>query len=101
MDRSFMTHSSSAPEVAVDRRSEPRLTSSGEALLRPYDHTLLKGEIMDMSPGGFRMRYVGKRMKVGSEVDVLSPWDNVRATVAWTIRSGDWIQAGLRVSAQA
>lgn len=89
-------HSTAQP--AVEKRAEPRTTGTGEAVLRAYNGNLLRGDLMDLSPRGLRMRYVGKRMKVGSEVEVLSPWERVRATVAWTIRSGEWIQAGLTVS---
>ena len=68
--------------------------SEGEIVLRAYDHTLLQGQMIDISSGGFRMRYIGRRMRVGAEVEVIHPWNNLKAILAWTIRSGDWIHAG-------
>jgi hypothetical protein len=92
-----MSYTFSTPEPAIERRAAPRTPASGEVVFRSYDHILLKGEVMDVSPTGFRIRYVGKRMRVGSDVEVIHPWNNVRARIAWTIRSGDWIQAGLQM----
>jgi len=85
---------SSAVEPAADRRLAPRSITGGEIVLRSYDRTLLQAEMVDVSSGGFRIRYVGKRMRVGSEVEVIHPWNSLKAVLAWTIRSGDWIHAG-------
>ncbi|MGE0405980.1 MAG: PilZ domain-containing protein [Candidatus Korobacteraceae bacterium] len=88
---------SQAVEAGIERRLVPRTLANGEVVLRPYDRTLLQGQMVDIGAGGFRMRYVGKRMRVGSEVEVVHPWNNLRALVAWTIRSGDWIHAGFKL----
>jgi hypothetical protein len=85
---------SSAAEPGIDRRLAPRSITGGEVVLRPYDHSLLQGQIVDVSSGGFRIRYVGKRMRVGAEVEIIHPWNNLKAVLAWTIRSGEWIHAG-------
>jgi hypothetical protein len=89
---------SSGVEPGIERRLAPRTVTGGEVVLRPYDHTLLQGQMVDVSSGGFRMRYVGKRMRVGAEVEVIHPWNNLKAILAWTIRSGDWIHAGFTLT---
>jgi len=91
-----MSSSAAVPQTVAERRTEARAVSCGEVMLRPQKGVLLRGEMVDISPGGFRIRYEGKRMKVGAHVEVLYPWNNTIAKIAWTIRSGDWIHAGLQ-----
>lgn len=82
----------------IDRRTELRIEATGNVLIRQYNQTFVAGDVMDQSLGGFRMRYFGKRMKVGSVVEILTPWKNTTAILAWTIRSRESMQAGFRFS---
>jgi hypothetical protein len=92
-----MSHSAS-PQPAIEQRMLPRTVATGDVVIRAYDRNQLQGEMLDVSACGFRIRYVGKRMRIGSEVEVLHPWTNLKATVAWTIRSGEWIHAGFQLT---
>ena len=91
------SHFPAVAQAQSERRILPRTATTGEVILRPYDRSLVQGEMLDVSLNGFRIKYVGKRMRVGAEVEVIHPWTNLKATIAWTIRSGDWIHAGLQI----
>ena len=94
-----MTHSLSA-EPGIERRSEVRVPVTRNALIRPRDGEVVKSQVVDVSPSGLRIRYSGKALEAGSEVDVLYPFIDSRATVAWTARAGQWIETGLHVTAE-
>jgi hypothetical protein len=70
------------------------------ALIRAQDGSVVKSQVVDVSPSGLRIRYAGKGLEAGSEVDVIYPLVDSRATVAWTVRSDQWIETGLHVTAE-
>ena len=94
-----MTNSLSV-EPGVERRSEPRVPITRNALIRAQDGSVVKSQVVDVSPSGLRIRYRGKGLEAGSEVDVIYPLVDSRATVAWTVRSDQWIETGLHVTAE-
>ncbi len=94
-----MTHSVRA-QPEIERRSETRVPITRNALIRSRDGSVVRSQVVDVSPRGLRIRYSGKSLEAGSEVDVLYPLVEPRAIVAWTVRSGQWIETGLHVTAE-
>jgi len=82
-------------DVNVDRRREQRTPATGEVIVRSGE-TVIYGEVADVSPSGFRIRYRGEPVEIG-EADVAYPWGHVRAKPVWFRRAGEWIEIGFLI----
>lgn len=59
--------------------------------------TLIRGEMVDISPSGFRIRYRGAPLRPGSSIQINYPWGNIYARVIWIRALDGWRDAGLLV----
>jgi len=66
-----------------ERRKEPRTAASGEVTLHLGGSVTIRGELLDVSPSGFRIRHQSNELKPGMEVEVQYPWGQVRARIMW------------------
>ena len=66
----------------AERRCEERKPATGEVTIRVGDR-VINGDMVDVSPSGFRMRYFGDPLDVGSEVEITYPWGTVKARIMW------------------
>jgi hypothetical protein len=82
----------------LDRRREARQAAKGKVVVR-LDHgkTVIQGEMVDVSPSGFRIRYRGHALPAGSDVDISYPWGDVRASIVWVCSEGDWTEVGFTI----
>jgi hypothetical protein len=82
-------------DIKVDRRREQRTPATGEVIVRSGE-TVIYGEVADVSPSGFRIRYRGEPVEIG-EAHVTYPWGHVSAKAVWFRRAGEWIEVGFLI----
>jgi hypothetical protein len=89
-------------KAGLDRRREARQTAKGKVVVR-LDHgkTVIRGEMVDVSPSGFRIRYRGPALPAGSDVDISYPWGDVRASIVWVRSEDNWTEVGFMILRQA
>jgi hypothetical protein len=81
-----------------DRRTEERQPSPGAVTLQlTQQERVLMAEIVDVHSGGFRVRYKGTPLTVGSDVCISHPCDTLMATVVWLQVAGDCCELGLQI----
>jgi hypothetical protein len=61
------------------------------------DETVIYGEVADISPAGFRIRYRGEPVQIGPEADVSYPWGRVTAKPVWFRKAGEWVEVGFSI----
>ncbi len=72
--------------------------ASGEVVVRlDFGTRVIRGELLDVSPSGFRIRYPGSILKTGTEADVSYPWGYVKARIMWVRQAGEICEAGFLV----
>ncbi len=81
---------------AVERRREKRQQASGAVTLHlaGTPGEVVSGELLDVSPSGFRIRHHNRALRPGLEVQVIYPWGEVNARIMWTREVGDSIESG-------
>jgi len=57
----------------------------------------LQGELLDVSPRGFRIRHSHAELVPGKKVQVLYPWGKVWARVVWSKEHGLDYESGLEL----
>jgi hypothetical protein len=89
-------------KAGLDRRREARQAAKGKVVVR-LDHgkTVIRGEMLDVSPSGFRIRYQGHALPAGSDVDISYPWGEVRASIVWVHSEDDWTDVGFMILRRA
>ncbi len=89
---------SAQPRAGLDRRREERQPAKGRVVVRlDQGKTIIRGEMMDVSSSGFRIRYRGEALSAGSEVDISYPWGEVRASIVWVRRENGWTEVGFLI----
>jgi hypothetical protein len=58
---------------------------------------VVHGEMVDVSPSGFRIRYHGAPITAGSTAEVTYPFGEVQARVVWVCPVGGWCDAGFQI----
>jgi PilZ domain-containing protein len=83
--------------TATHENREPRTPTQGDVVLRLYnpDQTL-RGELVDISPHGFRVRHQS-RFAVGREVLLSHEGTQVRARAMWSREAAGWVETGFYV----
>jgi hypothetical protein len=92
-------HGMNSSATGVERRREPRQPAKGKVVVRlDQGNTILRGEMVDVSPSGFRIRYRGDtRLLAGSEVDISYPWGEVKASIVWVRSENEWTEVGFLI----
>jgi PilZ domain len=97
-DRPHNLHQSETAVPNADRRREERKPATGEVSVRlDYGTRVIRGELVDISPNGFRIRYPGALLKTGIEADITYPWGYVKARIMWVRQTGEICEAGFLV----
>jgi hypothetical protein len=86
-------------ENGTERRSEERRAASGEVLLAELDFaaTEFRGELIDLSKSGFRVRHRQKRLSTGQHVRFTLPSRSGEARVMWTRILGENAESGFLI----
>ncbi len=86
-------------QSTVERRREERKRATGEVTICVNQgQTVLRGEMVDVSLSGFRMRYQGEPLDAGSEVEVTYPWGTVKARIMWLHVIAGWCDVGFLIT---
>lgn len=62
-----------------------------------HGERVIQGDMLDVSPRGFRLRYHGKPLDVGSEVEISYRWGQVKARIVWLHVAGGWCELGFLI----
>jgi hypothetical protein len=86
-------------QLTIGARSETREPANGAVSVylgngKPEIH----GEMVDVSPSGFRIRYRGKALTLGSEVRISYPWGKVHASIVWVSEIGEYVETGFLIT---
>jgi len=89
-----------APWPFPERRREPRKATSGPVLIRPVDSTeaAFTGELVDVSPSGFRARHHFARLQAGELVEFDHAQGKGIARVVWVRIVGPSVETGFLVT---
>jgi hypothetical protein len=79
------------------RRNSSRLHPGSEVILTLSDFgdTSIAAELLDISEGGFRIRYYGNYLRPGTPLIIRYDWGEVTARVVWAQVAKDGFEAGL------
>lgn len=94
-----MTNMSSESQyLRPERRREKRETTSGQVQLTFEDTNVrVPGELMDISPGGFRIKHAYQEISLNQVALIEYVDGNRRARVAWNRRLGGEIESGFMI----
>jgi len=85
-------------KAGLDRRRELRQPAKGKVVVRiDQGKTVICGEMVDVSPSGFRIRYRGNILQAGSDVDISYPWGEVKASIVWVRAEDGWTEVGFLI----
>ena len=87
------------PNVADDRRGEPRFGAEGDVTLVVLDgpnEYELPAKLLDFSLHGLRLR-LPREVKKGQEVRVLFSWGEATTQVMWSVRLAKGFETGLQL----
>jgi len=83
--------------TAAPESREPRTPSQGDVVLRLYNpDEILRGELVDISPHGFRVRHQSG-FAVGREVLLSHEGRQVRARAMWSRETAGWVETGFYI----
>lgn len=82
----------------AERRAHSRLAARGEILLR-LKHgdtvTPIRGDLLNVSADGFRLRHQNRDLRVGQELAATYGWGEVTVRMVWTTPIiGEYIESG-------
>ena len=87
--------SSESQYLRPERRREKRETTSGQVRLTFEDTKVsVPGELMDISPGGFRIKHTYQEISLNQVARIEYCDGSRRARVAWNRRLGGEIESG-------
>lgn len=87
--------SSESQYLRPERRREKRETTSGQVQLTFEDSNVsVPGELMDISPGGFRIKHTYQEVALNQVARIEYGDGKRRARVAWNRRLGGEIESG-------
>jgi hypothetical protein len=82
-----------------ERRSEPRQAASGRILLRdPARGVEWEGELVDVSPSGFRVRHSGVELCSGDRLEFRDAQRSGVAVAAWNRVNGPEVESGFYIT---
>jgi hypothetical protein len=91
-------HESKTPATKEERRREDRKSATGEVVVRlDFGTRVIRAQLVDVSPSGFRIRYPGVILKTGIEADITYPLGYVKARIMWVRQAGPICEAGFLV----
>ncbi|HVZ59794.1 MAG TPA: PilZ domain-containing protein [Terriglobales bacterium] len=88
-----------AEKSSANRRLDVRKPGGGEVTLRlrePVDF-VIRGELVDASARGFRIRHDGHPLKPGFQVEITYMAQTVVAKVIWTRQQGQGLESGFLI----
>jgi hypothetical protein len=90
--------SSESQYLRPERRREKRETTSGQVLLTFEDtQVTVPGVLMDMSPGGFRIKHTYQEISLNQVAQIEYSDGSRRARVAWNRRLAGEIETGFMI----
>jgi len=94
-----MFHMSSESQyLRPERRREKREATSGQVTLTFEDtNTTVSGVLMDISPGGFRIKHTYQEISLNQVARIQHGDGDRRARVAWNRRLGADIESGFMI----
>lgn len=91
----MVSMSSESQYLRPERRREKRETTSGQVQLTFEDSNVsVPGELMDISPGGFRIKHTYQEVALNQVARIEYGDGKRRARVAWNRRLGGEIESG-------
>ncbi len=107
--KKFMTKQTRvAPQAAAlptaERRSHTRLAALGDITLRlKHGNTItpMRGELLNVSADGFRLRHQNRDLHVGQELVATYGWGDVTVRMVWSAPViGEYIESGFVIVAE-
>ena len=90
--------SSESQYLRPERRREKRETTSGQVQLTFEDTNVsVAGELLDISPGGFRIKHTYQEVSLNQVARIEYSDGKRRARVAWNRRLGGEIESGFMI----
>ncbi|MFN3325754.1 MAG: PilZ domain-containing protein [Bryobacteraceae bacterium] len=85
---------------SVERRREKRVPASGEVILQvePPVSQEVRGELIDVSPSGFRVRHANASLQSGMVVEFRHALGAGKARVAWNRILSGCVESGFFLS---
>ncbi len=82
--------------IKKKRRRAPRSQAGGEVTIRQggTPQVLVRGELLEVSPDGFRIRHSSPELQPGLDVEVVYCGGEVKARIVWRIEFGDHVESG-------
>lgn len=83
----------------AERRREPRVRSTGVVTIRVEDESgpVFEAELVDMSPGGFRVAHHQPSLERGTDVSYRHDKAAGKARVMWNRLAGGRVETGFRI----
>ncbi len=103
MNPMYSPAGASGSATRAERRAHARLAARGEVIFRfvdasAIDDSFMRGELLDISAGGYRVRHCHAELDIGQELLASYGWGEMIVRVVWHRDMSDGIDSGFTIT---